>query len=136
MTYLLDVNALLALAVHEHEFHNRVAKWVAGVAKNEKAVTATCAITEVGFLRVLTQVPSYAFAIPQGKALLSKLKAAKELRFTFLSDDQGIRRLPQWVKWPKQITDGHLAGLAEAHGAVLATLDEHIPGALLIPRKS
>ena len=57
----------------------------------------------------------------------AKLKAAKELRFTFLSDDRGIRQLPRWVKSPKQITDGHLAGLAEACGAMLATLDEHIP---------
>jgi predicted nucleic acid-binding protein len=135
MTYLLDVNALLAFGVNEHEFHNRVAKWAASVVKAEHAVLATCAITELGFLRVLTQVPSYAFAIAQGKALLSELKAAKGLRFTFLSDDRGLDRLPAWVTGPKQITDGHLAGLAEASGAILATLDEHIPDTLLIPGK-
>jgi len=38
-----------------------------------------------------------------------------------------------WVKTPKQITDGHLAQLAKANGAILATLDGRIPGAFLIP---
>jgi len=33
----------------------------------------------------------------------------------------------------KQTTDGHLAQLAKAKGAVLATLDGKIPGAYLIP---
>ena len=136
MIYLLDVNALLALAVQEHEFHIRAAKWVARMARRQQASLATCAITELGFLRVLTQVSSYGFAIPQGSALLAALKSANGLHFTFLSDSHGIAALPQWVKWPKQITDGHLAELARAHGARLATLDEHIPDALLIPGKN
>jgi hypothetical protein len=38
-----------------------------------------------------------------------------------------------WANSPAQVTDGHLLQLAIAHGAVLATLDERIPGALLIP---
>ncbi len=32
MTYLLDVNALLALGFLQHEFHVRVASWVNGLA--------------------------------------------------------------------------------------------------------
>jgi len=47
----------------------------------------------------------------------------------------GLEHLPRWVKGPKQITDGHLLGLAKAHGAEMATLDERIRGALVIPRK-
>ena len=34
MTYLLVVNALLALGFREHEFHERVADWVAGLDLN------------------------------------------------------------------------------------------------------
>jgi hypothetical protein len=41
--------------------------------------------------------------------------------------------LPGWVRAPKQITDGHLSKLATAKGAVLATLDERIPGSYRIP---
>ena len=47
---------------------------------------------------------------------------AKGLHFTFLADNQGIADLPLWVKGPKQITDGHLLGLAKKHAATLATV--------------
>jgi hypothetical protein len=52
----------------------------------------------------------------------------------FIPDDRDISHLPAWVKTSKQTTDGHLLQLAAANGAVLATLDERIPGAYLIPR--
>jgi hypothetical protein len=51
----------------------------------------------------------------------------------FLSDGNDISSLPAWVKTPKQTTDGHLLQLASANGAFLATLDEGIPEAYLIP---
>lgn len=129
------MNALIAFALREHEFHDRAARWVKEAVASSQAALATCAITELGFLRILIQAPSYGFTVAQGKTLLSRLKTAKELHFTFLADDQGIADLPGWVKWPKQITDGHLLGLARKHGATLATLDEQIPGAMLITRK-
>lgn len=133
MTYLLDVNALLALGLREHEHHERVADWVKHVTANEGTKLASCAITELGFLRILTGATSYNFTITQGKALLLQLRAIKELPFIFLTDHLGIANLPSWVKWPKQITDGHLVELARSHGATLATLDERIPRAMLIP---
>src|SRR5207244_8955920 len=60
--------------------------------RSEKTALATCAVTELGFLRILIQAPSYSFTIAQGKTLLSRLKMAKGLHFTFLADDQGIAR--------------------------------------------
>jgi hypothetical protein len=42
-------------------------------------------------------------------------------------------RLPAWAKTARQTTEGHLAELALAHDAALATLAERIPGAFLIP---
>jgi predicted nucleic acid-binding protein len=99
----------------------------------EDVKLATCAIIELGFLRILTQASSYNFTTAQGKGLLSQLKMTKGLRFSFLADNLGVEDLPSWVKGPKQITDGHLLGLARAHGAEMATLDERIPGALVIP---
>lgn len=133
MIYLLDVAPLLALGLQQHVFHGRVATWMQTVANQRDTMFATCAITELGFLRILTQASSYSFTTEQGKLLLAQLKATKGLRFLFLADDQGVEDLPPWVKGPKQITDGHLAGLARAHGAEMATLDERIPGAFLIP---
>lgn len=133
MRFLLDVNALVALAVIEHEFHERVALWVRSLAVRGSAELATCSITELGFLRVLAQAPQYEFTVVQAKDLLARLKSAEAIRFTFVSDDHDLSRLPGWVKTAKQSTDGHLTELARANGAVLATLDSHIPGAHLIP---
>lgn len=135
MIYLLDVSTLLALGLREHVFHERVATWVRTFESQEDVKLATCAITELGFLRILTQASSYNFTTAQGKALLSQLKMTKGLRFSFFADNLGIEHLPSWVKWPKQITDGHLPRPAKAHGAEMATLDEHIPDALVIPSK-
>ena len=130
MTHLIDVNALVALGFLQHEFHARVASWVKA---NQALVLGTCSITELGFLRVLTQASAYGFTIPQARTLLLRLKRAETPRFTFIEDNQDMSRLPIWVKTAKQITDGHLLSLANAHGAALATLDRRIPGAFLIP---
>jgi predicted nucleic acid-binding protein len=130
MTHLLDVNALVALGFMQHEFHSRVASWASA---NSSLLLGTCSITELGFLRVLTQTPLYGFTIPQARALLLRLKRTEVPRFVFVSDDHDVSHLPAWVKTARQITDGHLLRLARSNRAVLATLDRGIPGAFLIP---
>lgn len=128
--YLLDVNALVALGFREHEFFERMASWLRSLDGGEDGF-ATCATTEIGFLRVLA-LPQYGGSIEESKAALQRLKSSSRIAFVFLADDQDASRLPGWVKTPKQVTDGHLAQLARAHGAVLATLDRNIPGAFVI----
>jgi uncharacterized protein len=129
--YLLDVSALVALGAIEHEFHQTTAKWVSKLKPDDELVT--CAVTELGFVRILSQVPQYGFTVDQAQALLIDLKNAGAVRFSFLPDDQDASGLPSWVKTPKQITAGHLVQLAKASGAAFATLDRNIPGAFLIP---
>jgi uncharacterized protein len=133
MTYLLDVNALLALGFLQHEFHERVARWVEALKFEGAAELATCSIAELGFLRVLVQAEQYEFTISQARTLLLRLKASDSPRFTFIPDDHDVSHIPGWVKTAKQTTDGHLAQLARAKSAILATLDGRIPGAFLIP---
>jgi predicted nucleic acid-binding protein len=128
MKYLLDVNALVALAFIHHEFHDRVVDWV----RANRPTIVTTAITELGFVRVLAQVPSYGICIAEARTLLVRLKKNEVYPFTFLADDHDISHLPRWVKSPKQTTVGHLVELARANEVVLATLDEKIPGAYLI----
>jgi predicted nucleic acid-binding protein len=135
MKYLLDVNSLLALAVFDHEFHPRVVDWVDWVSAKGKPELVTCSITELGFVRVLGQAQQYGLSILQARELLLHLKNSQVVNWTFLSDDHDIRRLPKWVKTPKQTTDGHLVELARASKAVLATLDRGIPGAFVIPSR-
>ena len=131
MIYLLDVNALVALGFINHEFHPRVARWVRA---NSSSQLASCSITELGFLRVLAQAPAYGFTVSQVRSLLLRLKEAPTPRLGFIPDGHDVSHLPGWVKAPKQITDGHLSNLAKANGALLATLDENIPGSYLIPK--
>jgi predicted nucleic acid-binding protein len=130
MTYLLDVNTLVALGFANHEFHVRVASWVRSLP-NPKF--ATCSITELGFLRVLAQAPAYGLTVAQARTLLLRMKNADAFRSNFIADDHELIHLPTWVKNPRQITDGHLAELARAKAGALATLDGRIPGAFLIP---
>lgn len=130
MTYLLDVNALVALGFANHEFHRRVSMWVRA---HSAATLATCAITELGFIRVLAQAPAYGLTVAQARTLLLGMKRSGD--FTFLPDNHDVSRLPKWVKMPKQITDGHLTELAIANEATLATLDARIPGAYLIAER-
>jgi predicted nucleic acid-binding protein len=134
MRYLLDVNTLLALAVLEHEFHARAASWVERLGASGVPELATCSITELGFVRVLGQAQQCGSSVAQARELLLKVKNSDELRWIFISDDRDISHLPRSVRNPKQTTDGHLAELARANEAVLATLDRRIPGAFVIPQ--
>jgi predicted nucleic acid-binding protein len=136
MKYLLDVNALVALGFMDHEFHTRVGGWVRKLANGPEDELATCAITELGFVRVLAQATQYGFSISQACRLLRRLKTANVLTFSFISDDHDISHIPAWVKTARQTTDGHLAKLAQAKGAILATLDEGIPGSFVIPSEN
>jgi predicted nucleic acid-binding protein len=131
MIYLLDVNALVALGFINHEFHARLATWVQ--SKNVPSL-ASCSITELGFVRVLAQAPAYGFSVTQARTLLLRLKEADTSPLRFIPDEHDVSHLPAWVRAPKQITDGHLSKLATANAAVLATLDENIPGSYLIPK--
>ena len=131
MIYLLDVNALIALGFINHEFHPRVARWVRAKTLPQ---LGSCSITELGFLRALAQAPAYGFTVSQARSLLLRLKELPTCPLAFIADGQDVSHLPGWVKAPKQITDGHLSDLAKANSALLATLDENIPGSYLIPR--
>jgi len=130
VTYLLDVNALLALAHAAHVHHGRMEVWVRSLARRDRL--ATCAITELGFVRIAPQVrlsPDVAGA----RDLLSVLRRNRRRPFVRLADELGADSLPSWVRTPAQTTDGHLVALAAARDARLATLDEAIPDAVRVP---
>ncbi len=130
MRYLLDVNALIAFGITQHQFHQRVVNWI----KSKRGSTfLTSSVIEIGFVRVVSSVAMYGLNVSQAKTLLLAMKASRTQPLAFLADGNEISTLPAWVKSPAQTTDGHLLQLARANGAVLATLDEGIPGAFLIP---
>ena len=130
MRYLLDVNALIALGIKQHQFHSRVAQWA---LIQRDSVFLTSSITEIGFVRIVGQAPIYSVDVIQAKTLLTAMKINPTLPLEFIADENDISSLPSWVLRPAQTTDGHLTEVAKAHRAVLATLDERIPDAYLIP---
>jgi uncharacterized protein len=129
MRYLLDVNALIAYGFGRHDFHDRAGAWI---RSRRGGHFLTCSITELGFVRVLGNVRSYGMNVATARSLLMELKAWRTSPLEFITDGNDIASLPKWAKSPAQATDGHLLQLAIANGAVLATLDEGIPGAFLI----
>lgn len=133
MNYLLDVNALIALGLEEHEFHRRVSLWVHSSVIRSAQELATCSITELGFIRVVAQTPQYGVALSQARELLLDLRKSSVVKIRFVADALDASHLPPWVKTARQTTDGHLLQLAQANALVLATLDARIPGAYLIP---
>jgi hypothetical protein len=130
MRYLLDVNALIAFGITQHQFHQRVVNWI---RSQGGSTFLTSSVTEIGFVRVVASVAMYGLSVAQARRLLLGMKANARQPLAFLADNNDISALPAWVKSPKQTTDGHLVQLASANGAVLATLDDGIPGAFRIP---
>jgi predicted nucleic acid-binding protein len=130
MRYLLDVNALIAYGFRRHSFHNQVGAWMQS-HRSERFFT--CSITELGFVRVLGNVRTYGLDVARARTMLLSLKTNKTMPIDFLADGNDLNSLPSWVKSPQQLTNGHLLHLANAHNAVLATFDNGIPGAHLIP---
>jgi predicted nucleic acid-binding protein len=130
VTYLLDVNALLALAHAAHAHHERVGRWVAALSSDH--VLATCSITEIGFVRIAPQA-RLSPHVPAARELLAQLRASTRPPFLRLTDDLGSDSLPSWADTPGSTTDGHLSALAARRDARLVTLDEGIPDSMLIP---
>jgi predicted nucleic acid-binding protein len=128
--YLLDVNVLVALGHTRHAQHAKAENWLKSVESDAEAL-GTCAITELGFVRVSVQTglqPDIGTAV----LALKRMKATSPVKVVFWSDGLGVEQLPRYVRKPAELTDGHLLELARANRAHLATLDSHVPGALLL----
>jgi predicted nucleic acid-binding protein len=131
MSWLLDINALIALAHQGHADHTRLVRWYATLLGSD-ARLGTCAFTEIGFVRVSIQA---GFELDAAGAVetLRGLKTSSRIPFDLLGDSLGAEELPSFVLGPKQVTDGHLLQLARESSLELATLDKGIPGAFQIP---
>jgi toxin-antitoxin system PIN domain toxin len=130
MKYLLDVNMLVALGHTLHVHHVRAERWLKSIASRTEGL-ATCAITELGFVRVSVQTGLQPDVATAAKALAS-LKASSPVGIELWPDALAVDKLPRYVKKAAELTDGHLLELARANGAQFVTLDGDIPEALLV----
>jgi predicted nucleic acid-binding protein len=122
--FLLDVNALLAWGHPDAADHVALHAWLRAHAAD---TLCSCAITELGFLRVSMQV--FRYNAVQAQRELHELR--KKLEFL---PDLPAPKLPAWCKTHGRTTDAYLLQIAAYHGAQLATFDTGIPGAVDIAR--
>jgi toxin-antitoxin system PIN domain toxin len=132
--YLLDTNLLIALLWPSHERHAAAVKWF---ARHRGHGWATCAVTQTGFVRIVSN-PAFSRDAVQPREATQVLAAntaardhafwADELPFADAVAFAGVRLIGH-----QQVTDAYLLGLAIHRGGVLATLDQRIE-ALTAPK--
>jgi hypothetical protein len=123
--WLLDVNVLLAWLWPAHEAHKAAQAWM---FKHRQEPWATCPVTEMGFLRILTNLsfspnaPGWAEAI---KILRKHTEGSPNHSFwqDSLSLAEMDLRLGSRIKGPNQITDAYLLTMAVHHKGCFVTFD-------------
>ena len=126
ITFLLDINVLLALFDPLHIHHDAAHQWFA--QKGRKS-WATCPLTENGFVRIAGH-PQYPNRPGDVQAVLAILRRfCKTREHQFWNEDISIRDLlrTEVLLTSSQITDVYLLGLAAHKGGRLATLDRRLP---------
>ena len=130
MSYLMDVNVLIALVDPSHQFHEAASRFFP-IA--QKAGWATCPLVQNAFIRILGH-PSYRDGpgTPHlARQLLIRYIAAPGHQFwpdaLSLCDLQRFPSLPG----PQVLTDLYLLALAVKNQARFATLDKNIDSTLV-----
>lgn len=124
---LLDVNVLLALLDSDHVDHGRARDWLDAEIS---AGWASCAITENGFVRILSQ-PRYPSPVSPTVAieLLSSARGGGHHAFwpcdISVLDDERVDRTV--LHGSRQVTDAYLLALAVVHDGRLVTFDRSLP---------
>jgi len=126
ITYLLDINLLLALSDPMHVHHETAHTWF---AKTGQLSWATCPLTENGFVRIAShpRYPNRPGDVPIVLALLRQFCTLEGHHFW--TEYITIRDIldADSIITHAQITDIYLLGLAIHQGGKLASLDHHIP---------
>lgn len=121
MVSLLDVNVLVALVVPEHEHHDAALAWYRGKTNHG---WATCAVTELGVIRVCAQLPGGAW-LPERTADQLLILTADGRPHEFWPDalSPAVMSEVRLAETGKQLTDRYLLGLARRHGGKLVSFD-------------
>jgi toxin-antitoxin system PIN domain toxin len=132
VTYLLDVNVLIALIDPFITYHDMAHSWFASVGRQ---AWATCPLTENGVIRVVGN-PRYTNSPGSPRAVAELLaRFTKDPGHQFWPDDISLLDATKFdlslMATSSQVTDSYLLALAIAHGGQLATFDRHlIPNAV------
>ncbi len=137
MTYLLDVNVLIALIDPAHVSHDAAHAWFGNVGHQS---WATCPLTENGVIRIVGH-PKYPNSPGSPAALASLVGKLRDMPgHVFWPDDISLVD-PLYVDTAKlltaaQVTDTYLLALARSRGGRLATFDRRLSVAAVKDGKS
>jgi uncharacterized protein len=130
VTFLLDVNVLIALLDPAHVGHDLAHDWF---AREGAASWATCPITENGTAHIIAhpKYPNSCGSPAAAAPLVAGLRAAPG--HEFWADDISLFGSPlvdaERIPSHAQVTDTYLLALAAARGGKLATLDKKLSAA-------
>ena len=124
---LLDVNVLTALLWPTHQAHARAQRWF---AKHAEHGWATCAMTQAGFVRIVSN-PAFSQRVVSPRDALEVLQAnLRHPAHRFWTEDIGVAEavahLGRRLSGHQQVTDAYLLGLAIHKKGRLASLDAGI----------
>lgn len=123
---LLDINVLLALLDSDHVDHQRARAWIEAEIRHG---WASCAITQNGFVRIISQ-PSYPNPVTPSQAmgLLSGATQTEHHQFwactVSVLDEEIVDR--DRVHGSRQVTDVYLLALAAANGGRFVTFEQRV----------
>lgn len=126
--FLLDINVLLALAWPNHQFHQRAHSWF---SRHGKAAWGTCAVTQLGFVR-LSSNPAFTPLAKTPREAADLLMAMTQREGHFFLDSQPslvtepLREQFTKITGHKQITDAYLIAICQVHRCKLATFDHKL----------
>ena len=127
MTYLLDVNVLIALIDPAHIGHDAAHRWFSNTGS---ASWATCPITENGVIRIVGH-PKYPNSVGSPAAVVPIVARLRALPgHVFWMDDFSLVASElvdaAQIATPGQVTDTYLLAIAVAHGGQLAAFDRRL----------
>jgi len=125
--FLLDLNVLVALVRPKHAEHGKIIHWFGTLGRRQ---WATCALTEAGFVRVVSNPRFTSQAVDVGEALqiLSELRALPGHQFWPLDFGyaDAVKPIEERFFGHQQVTDAYLLALAMRNKGKLVTQDRGV----------
>jgi toxin-antitoxin system PIN domain toxin len=122
-TALLDVNVLIALLWPAHEHHDAAHDWFS----SRRARWATCPLTQLGFVRIVSNPAFSRDALAAADALSLLERNLGHSEHEFWPDDVGLPEavgpLAPHLQGHRQLADAYLLGLALRRRGALASFD-------------
>jgi len=129
--FLLDTNTLIALSWPAHDFHQSVQRWF---RRHASEGWATCALTQAGFVRIISNPAFSPHAVSPNDALVMLRDNLKHPAHRFWGMDVSLMEAVLPVRdrlvGHQQVTDAYLLGLAIRKNGRLVTLDNGVSSLL------